>query len=352
MMAQENGKSPIRVVQWATGTVGAFAMRAVIEHPAMELVGVRVYSAAKEGKDAGELCGLAATTGVKATRDSEAILALKPDCVIYMPESTNADDVCRLLENGINVVTTRTDFFNPGTMDPALRERVEAACARGGASIHATGSSPGFITEALPLTVLSLVRRLDFLAIEEYANCREGCSEEMLTGIMGFGDTPEAFAKRHTPDHASFEHSLSVLATGIGMPIERFEYHIEAAVCRSETKLHKSTIPAGSIGGQRVSVTGIHDGRPLIRFRSNWYVTKDLEPAWDLALPGDGWRLTVEGDTPIDMLIDLPMPIETDMRASGRYTAHRPVNAIPHLVAAEPGIVPTTSLPHVSARLG
>jgi len=48
-----------RVVQWATGNIGARALRAVIEHPQMELVGVMVHGAAKEGRDAGELCGVA-----------------------------------------------------------------------------------------------------------------------------------------------------------------------------------------------------------------------------------------------------------------------------------------------------
>lgn len=348
-MTVNDAKQPIRVVQWATGTVGAFALRGIIGHSDMELVGVRVYSAAKDGKDAGELCGLP-TTGIRATRDVEAILALKPDCVIYMPESTNADDVCLLLENGINIVTTRAEFFNPDMMDRALRERVEAACRKGSASIHATGSSPGFITEALPLVVTSLVRRLDFLSIEEYANCLEGCSEEMLIEVMGFGDAPEAFARRDTPDHMVFEHSLGLIASALGVPLERFEYEVEGAVCRSNTKLHKSTIPAGSIGGQRVSITGYHGGKPLMRFRSNWFVTMDLEPKWDLR--GDGWRFRVEGDTPVDMLIDLPMPIEKDVRASGRYTAHRPVNAIPYVVAAQPGIIPTTKLPEVIAKLG
>ena len=348
-MSKNATQLPIRVVQWATGTVGAFALRGVIQHPELELVGVRVYSAAKEGKDAGDLCGLPAT-GVIATRDTDALLALKPDCVIYMPERTDLDDVCRLLESGINIVTTRAEFFNPEMMDPALRERVEGACREGAASIHATGSSPGFITEALPIVAMSLARRLDFLAIEEFANCLEGCSEEMLVDLMGFGDTPEAFAQRRTPDHGVFEHSLGLIATAIGMPLERFEYSVEGAVCRSDTKLHKSTIPAGSIGAQRVSITGIHKGKPLMRFRSNWFVTMDVEPAWELR--GDGWRFEIEGDTPVNMLIDLPMPIEKDVRASGRYTAHRPVNVIPYVVAAEPGVVPTTKLPQVIARLG
>src|SRR5215472_8916767 len=114
-------RKPLRVVQWATGTVGASAMRAVIGHPDLQLVGVRVYSEVKAGRDAGDLCGLP-TTGIVATRDLDAILALKADCVLYMPESTDADDVCRLLESGANIVTTRAEFFNPTKMNPDLRD--------------------------------------------------------------------------------------------------------------------------------------------------------------------------------------------------------------------------------------
>lgn len=340
----------LRVVQWATGTVGAFALRAVIEHPDLDLVGVRVFSSAKDGLDAGDLCQLPAT-GIKATRNMDAIVALRPDCVLYMPDRTDIDDVCRLLESGVNIVTTRPEFFNPDLMDVSLRERVETSCLSGGASIHATGSSPGFITETLPIAFASLVRRLDFLSIEEFANCREGCSEEMLTDLMGFGETPEQFAQRHSPEHVVFEHSLSTLAVAFGLMIEGFETTIEPAFCRTPTRLHKSAIAAGTVGGMRVAITGMRGGKPIMRFRSNWFVTTDIDPEWEF-FGSDGWRVVIEGDTPFDITVRLPMPIEDKLRASGRYTAHRPVNAIPYVVAAAPGIVTSNELPQVIVRLG
>lgn len=342
----------LKVAQWATGTVGKSAMRAIIGHPDLELVGVRVYSAAKDGVDAGEICGLP-ETGVKATRDPAAILALVPDCVVYMPESTDVDDVCRILAGGSNIVSTRAEFFNPAKMEPEVRARIEDACRRGNSTIHTTGSSPGFITEALPIVLLSLQRELVLLTIEEYANCIDGCSEEMLIEIMGFGETAEAFGARSYPDRDFvFAASLGVVADAIGVEFDSVESHDEIALTRSATKLHERTIPAGTVGGQRYTVTGLHQGKPVLRFRCNWFVTTDLEPNWNLR--DDGWLVTVDGDTPLEVSIRFPIPDNPAERqlALPRLTAHRPVNAIPAVCAAAPGIATTTDLPQVIARLG
>lgn len=99
-----------RVIQWATGNIGARALRTVIEHPHLDLVGVYVTSAAKTGKDAAELCGLGEPTGINATDSVDAIMAIEADCVLYMPALTDYDQICRLLASGKNVVTPRGEF--------------------------------------------------------------------------------------------------------------------------------------------------------------------------------------------------------------------------------------------------
>src|SRR5262245_45976245 len=76
-----------RVIQWATGNTGQRALREVIRHPSLDLGGVRVYDDAKNGVDAGELCGEDAT-GVLATSDRDAVLQLDGDCCVYMPRAT------------------------------------------------------------------------------------------------------------------------------------------------------------------------------------------------------------------------------------------------------------------------
>jgi hypothetical protein len=70
------GALVLRVVQWATGAVGRHALSAMVDHPALEVAGVLVYSDDKAGRDAGELCGIA-PIGVTATKSRDDIVALE-----------------------------------------------------------------------------------------------------------------------------------------------------------------------------------------------------------------------------------------------------------------------------------
>ena len=97
-----------RVAQWATGTTGRLALRAIIDAPTLELVGVRVYDPGKVKVDAGVLAGRPAT-GVLATDDNARLVRARPDVVLYMgavekhPDDCFAD-VANLLMAGIDVI--------------------------------------------------------------------------------------------------------------------------------------------------------------------------------------------------------------------------------------------------------
>jgi 2,4-diaminopentanoate dehydrogenase len=340
----------LRVVQWATGNIGLRSLRAVIEHPALSLVGLYVYGEAKAGFDAGELCGLP-PVGVKATRSIDDILALKPDCVLYMPQRIDAGDLCRLLEAGINVVTTRTEFHFPARMDAALRAQIEQACTRGGSSIHSTGSSPGFITEAIPLALLSIQRRLDHLHIHEYADVSSRASPQMVFDIMGFGRAPNAQAEAGRVHHLchAFGPSLQVVADAVGQPFDRVEGHGEAAFAVRDTTIAAGVVKAGTVAALRTTVRGLRGDKPLISFSANWFVTTAIDKDWDLR--GDGWRLQLDGDAPLDM--DLRFTVAPELKAATTpgYTAHRAVNAVRYVCDAAPGIRTTAELPQIVADL-
>jgi len=342
---------PYRVVQWATGNIGSRSLRCVIEHPDLDLVGLYVYSGDKVGRDAGVLCGLEAT-GVVATDDVEQILTLRPDCVLYMGDRGDVDLLCRLLESGANVVATRSEFHRPASLDPDARARIEAACARGRSTLHSTGSSPGFITEALPFVLTSLQRSLDRITIEEFADMSTRNSPELVFGLMGFGSDPSTFdpGVREQYGGASFAGSLGMVADALSLPLDDVVATAQVALARRDVEVAAGRVEAGTIGAQRLEVAGMRRGRPLLTFGAHWYLTPDVEPAWDLR--ETGWRVRVHGDAPLDVQIRFPVPADEWAATSPGLTAHRPINAVPYVCAAEPGIRTSAELPQIIPNLG
>ncbi len=345
----DHGVSPLRVVQWATGNIGARSLRTVVEHPGLDLVGVYVFSPDKAGLDAGQLCRLD-PTGVVATRDVDDIVDLGADCVLYMPRQCDFDVVCRLLESGANIVTTRGEFHHPAGMEAENRRRVEAACEGGRSSIHSTGSSPGFITEAVPLVLTSIQRRLERLVIEEFADLSRRDSPDLLFTLMGFGTDPGSFGEsRWSHGVQSFGPSLRSVADALSLPLDDVVGTGEVAVASGKTEIAAGILEAGTVAAQRMRVMGMRDGRELLGFSATWYCTADLDPAWDLR--DTGWRISVVGDAPLDVEIRLAVPLE-DMGAwSPGYTANRAVNAVPVVWAAAPGIRTTADLPQIIGTL-
>jgi len=340
----------IRVVQWATGTIGRRALRGIIEHPNLTLAGVYVYAPDKIGRDAGDLCGPDAT-GVTATGSIEEILAVGADCVLYMPRVLDLDDVCRMLASGANVVTTCGQFHHPAGMDPAVRARIENACATGGTSIHSTGSSPGFISEALPLVVASMQRQLHSLAIDEYADMSRRNSPELMFDLMGFGRPPAPFEGfRADYLRSSFGPSLQLLADAVGLPLDSVRASGELATTGRTLEIAAGRLAAGTVAAQRITVAGIRDGQPLLSFRATWYCTTELEPTWDLE--ATGWRVVVDGDAPLDITIRMPVSLDRMAEVSPGYTANRAVNLVATVCAAAPGIRSTVDLPQVVPTLG
>ncbi|UMG93918.1 hypothetical protein [Nocardioides sp. TF02-7] len=137
-MSQVIPEKPLRVVVWATGTVGRHAIAGVDAHPDLELVGVWTSTADKHGKDAGELAGLGRELGVTATTDRDELVALRPDCVVHTAMTDDRvfeaiDDLTGLVRDGVNVVSSGpVILLHPdGTLPPEMVADIHAA-GRGG----------------------------------------------------------------------------------------------------------------------------------------------------------------------------------------------------------------------------
>jgi hypothetical protein len=198
------------------------------------------------------------------------------------------------------------------------------------------------------LVLASIQRRLDGLLIEEFADLSKRDSPDLLFTIMGFGKPLTEIQSEGRLAHlkASFGPSLELVADALSMPLDEVVAHGELATVPRDIGIAAGTVLAGTVGGQRTTVSGLRDGAPVLQFRATWFCTTELEPTWDLR--ETGWKVTVAGDAPMD--IEIGLPARLDQMAG--YTANRAVNAVPYVCAAPPGLRSTVDLPQVIPTLG
>jgi hypothetical protein len=343
-----------RVIQWATGNVGRAAVRGIVSHPDLELVGCFVYDPGKAGRDVGDLCDVA-PTGVRATAQLDDILALEADCVVYTPLSGRKRDVIRLLEAGKNVVTP-VDWFHPAPS--AGIAEIEAACRTGGASLHGTGIHPGGITEKIPLMLSAFCRDIRHVRAEEFSDIRVYKAETVVREVMLFGKPPEE--ARTSPMAGllagGFGQSIDMVAAGLGWSLdaEKRTTH-EMAVARRAIETPVGRIEAGTVAAQRFTWQGTVKGEPVITARVNWLMGEEgLDPPWRFGEQGERFEVELSADPPLRATFqglhphDLHTP--SDRLPGIVATAMHCVNSVPAVCQAPAGIRTYLDLPLVSGR--
>ena len=180
-----------RVIQWGTGAIGKHTLRAVLDHPELELVGLKVYSEVKLGRDAGELADRSAT-GIRAVRDMADLPLSAADCVLYVPMQPDYDEIAALLRAGVSVITTAGNMY-PQTYGEEVVDKLQAACRAGASVFHGSGINPAFMSDVLPLTLSGLSYRAQRIIVQEVSDVAHYAST--APGIMmdniGFGKTPQ-----------------------------------------------------------------------------------------------------------------------------------------------------------------
>ena len=349
-----------RIVEWSTGTVGRHAIAGIQARPDLELVGVWVSSEEKDGKDVGELCGTD-PIGITATRDKDALIGLKPDCVVHTA-MTDADPFAsldlfaELLEAGINVVSSGPVFlqYPHGVVPDDMVQRLNEAGQRGGASLHVNGIDPGFANDVLPLVLSSLSQRVDEVRCSEIADYSTYYQPFVNAELFGFGkpmdETPPLFAGGLLP--MAWGSVVRIIAAGLDVTLdEPLEETVEFAEAERDYETVNTTIAAGTRCGVRFQVTGRVNGTPRVVLEHVTRTHPDQRPDWPKPPSGDGcYRVEIKGE-PM-MTLDFTHHGEHgDHNVSGMIvTAMRLVNSVEAVVKAEPGLVTALDLPLVTAR--
>ena len=343
----------LRVVQWATGSVGVAAINGILEHPELELVGCWVHSKAKAGKDVGEIIGTA-PLGVIATDSIDDILALEADAVIYAPLLPNLDEVTALLRSGKNVVSP-VGWFYPSDSEAAP---LEAAARDGNVTLHGAGIGPRAATELFPLLLSVMSTGVTFVRAEEFSDLRTYGAPDVLRHVMGFGGTPDSALSGPMQKllNGGFFQSVRLIVDRLGFAADpKIRTSQEIAVATAPIDSPIGVIEPGQVAGRRFHWDAMVGDDMVVRITVNWLMGEEnLDPAWSFGPAGERYEMEVRGnpDTFVTVKGWQPETVEEGLLSNPGVvaTAAHCVNAIPATCAAEPGIATFFDLPLITGR--
>ncbi len=340
-----------RVVHVGTGLTGREALRAVIDDPALELVGVKVSTPDKVGVDAGRLCGTA-DVGIGATGDVATVLALEPDCVMYCATAVRREedaiaDIVGYLEAGVNVVTFSTiPMVYPPAAPAEWQASVHAAAMKGGSTFYATGSEPGFISLNIPTALLTGAGRVDAYRMDEYAVDLDKSYPiwDVLHESMGFGKPDGHVPARiaYGKVNADWESVVRYIADILGLELDGVELDWETLLAPTDLQTAIGVIPKGTICAHRWQLAGMVGTRAAVAVQ--YFATVSTTP-WPDRWPkptreGQGGMVfRVEGNPSMNMELYLEQSPTDRVNPGVAVTALAAVNAIPAVIEAPAGVL-------------
>ncbi|MEE6167618.1 MULTISPECIES: NAD(P)H-dependent amine dehydrogenase family protein [unclassified Mycolicibacterium] len=345
----------VRVFQVATGNVGTEMIKRIASHPDLALVGLHCYTPEKVGRDAGEIAGLA-PNGVIATGSVDEIIAARPDVVTFHGVFPDEDLYVKVLEAGINIVTTadwitgwHRDTNHPHPSGRKVSELLAQACANGGATFYGTGMNPG-LNQILGVVCSADVAEITNVTTIESVDVSCHHSADTWKEV-GYGlpvDDPRlpGMLEKYT---RVFADSVLLMADCFDVQLDEVTFSYEVGACTKDVDLGWYQLPKGSLGGSYIKYQGLVDGEPKIETHLEWQMTPHTDPSWGIK----GCYITqIMGDPCVynkHMIfpkpgVDLSDP--SSFASIGMTVTGLPaLNAITSVVAAPPGLLTSADLP-------
>ena len=348
-------RDPYKVIVWGPGRMGGISIWEVVNSPAFELVGVRIYSESKNGVDVGELVGIA-PTGTIATNDVEALLKIDCDCIIYTAHDEGTyhtdDEVLQILCAGKNIVTPlpyqnaqmyrEADFIN----------KLEAACTEGNSTFYADGIDPHLIPNRILLGLTNGSADVKSVKLQEHWDCSE--AEQGPLQYIGFGKPPDEAEKIEVSRAMAVNFMNGIVHTAakvLGVAYDRIVASHDYIPAPADIA-KPFPIKAGTVARITHRMHGFVDNignDPLFTIEYHWHIGDSMLP--EGVEPGEYYVGTIEGRPSMRMTLNYSVSNDSherffklgNMEVEPSYiaTIMPCIQAIPLVCAAAPGLMPS-----------
>ncbi len=330
-MATRTG--PIRVMHVGLGPIGAGVVRQVAERRGFRIVGAADIDPAKEGRDLGQIAGLGRPLRVKVSKDvRKAIKAARPDVVVLCTSSSLRQvlpQIEAILKLKVPIVSTTEELAYPTKGNLKYARVIHQLARKAKVAVLGTGVNPGFVMDALPITLTGVCERVEALRIDRVQDAR--IRRLPFQQKIGAGLTPEQFQKKvqdGSVRHVGLAESVSMIADALGWKLDRITDEIAPKMATETVASEFLAVDAGFVCGLVQDGIGYRDGVPVITLHMEAY----------LGAPESFDSVEITGSPALKMKI-----------AGGVHgdiaTASIVVNSLPKILEVPPGLHTMRDMP-------
>lgn len=330
-MATRTG--PIRVMHVGLGPIGAGVVRQVAERKGFRIVGAVDIDPAKAGRDLGEVAGLGRGLRVKVSADvKKAIRASKPDVVVLCTSSSLKKVLPQLeeiLKLRVPIVSTTEELAYPTRRNLKYARLIHQLAKKSRVAVLGTGVNPGFVMDALPITLTGVCERVAAIRIDRVQDAR--IRRLPFQQKIGAGLTREQFQRKvddGSVRHVGLAESVSMIADAFGWKLERITDEIQPRIATEAVASEFLAVDPGFVCGIVQDGVGYIDGVPVITLHMEAY----------LGAPESYDSIEITGSPALKMKI-----------AGGVHgdiaTAAIVVNSLPKILEVAPGLHTMRDMP-------
>jgi 4-hydroxy-tetrahydrodipicolinate reductase len=315
------------------GPIGAGVVRQVADRKGFRIVGAADIDPAKEGRDLGQVAGVGRPLRVKVSGDvRKAIKATKPDVVVLCTSSSLKQvlpQIEAILKLRVPIVSTTEELAYPTKANLKYARVIHQLAKKAKVAVLGTGVNPGFVMDALPITLTGVCERVEALRIDRVQDAR--IRRLPFQQKIGAGLTPEQFQKKvqdRSVRHVGLAESVSMIADALGWKLDRITDEIEPKLATETVASEFLAVDAGFVCGIVQDGIGYRDGVPVITLHMEAY----------LGAPESFDSVEITGSPALKMKI-----------AGGVHgdiaTASIVVNSLPKILEVPPGLHTMRDMP-------
>ena len=336
----------VRVVIWGLGAMGSGMARLLLQKKGVRIVGVCDRNPELAGINLFEFLNIPAIDQEVIIRDDihQVLLPCCCDVVLLATDSFLAgafDKIALCLENRLNVISTAEEMAYPKAASPELADRLDRLARKNKVTVLGTGINPGFILDTLILAMTGPCASVDSIQatrINDLSPFGRTVMEEQGVGLTE-AQYHQRLAEGALAGHVGFQQSISMIADGLGVPIDRIDETREPILSKTMRETPYVRVEPGQLAGIRQRGMGYSGDKLFIEMDHPQQVLPHLENV----STGDFIRINGTPSIHLEIIPEIPGGIGTIAMA---------VNMIPMVINARPGLKTMLDLPVPRAILG